>query len=156
MIRAQCIVHKNSKLLLTKHRKDEDEWWCLPGGGIEDGETPQAAALRELKEECSVDGKVVARISHITYPRDSESYTYLIDIGDQEPRLGVDPEMTEPVLVAISWLSLREIPERDRVFLWWSGLTAVPAFLKEVESWGVNISYPDNSQKRGISSVTLS
>ena len=147
MIRAQCIVQRNNKLLLTKHRKDEAEWWCLPRGGIEDGETPEAAALRELEEECSVDGEIVTEISHIAYPPDSESYTYLIDIGDQEPRLGVDPDMTEPVLTNIAWLSLKEIPERDRVFLWWSGLIAVPEFLKEIESWGVDISYPGNSEE---------
>jgi len=147
MPRAQCIVHRDNKLLLTKHQKDEDEWWCLPGGDIEDGETPQAAALRELKEECSVDGTIVAEISHITYPLDSESYTYLIDIGDQEACLGVDPEITEPILVDIAWLSLNEIPERDRVFLWWSGLIAVPEFFKEIESWGLNISYPSTSEE---------
>ncbi len=119
----------------------------MPGGGIEDGETPQTAALRELKEECSVDGKIVAEISHIAYPLDSESYTYLIDIGDQEPCLGVDPEITEPILVDLACLSLNEIPERDRVFLWWAGLIAIPEFFKEIESWGLNISYPNNSEK---------
>ncbi|MCD4777901.1 MAG: NUDIX hydrolase, partial [Desulfobacterales bacterium] len=33
-------------------------FWCLPGGFIELGETPEQGALRELKEETSLSGKI--------------------------------------------------------------------------------------------------
>lgn len=48
MTRAQCILHRGNQILMAKHRVDGDEWWCLPGGEVEPGETPQKAALREL------------------------------------------------------------------------------------------------------------
>ncbi len=118
MPRAQCIVYRDNKLLLAKHRMDGEEWWCLPGGGIEEGETPSEAALRELTEECSVEGKIITEVSHITYPFESESYTYLIDIGSLEPKMGENSDLTGPILVDIAWMSLKDIPERDRAFLW--------------------------------------
>jgi 8-oxo-dGTP pyrophosphatase MutT (NUDIX family) len=37
--------------------------WVLPKGHIEPGETPEAAALRELKEEAGVTGEILDRLS---------------------------------------------------------------------------------------------
>jgi len=39
--RAQCLVIRNNKILMVKHCHEGEEWWCLPGGAIEKGETPK-------------------------------------------------------------------------------------------------------------------
>jgi 8-oxo-dGTP diphosphatase len=148
MARAQCIVRRGHKLLMVKHRQEGQEWWCLPGGGVEQGETPAAAALRELEEECRVKGRVLRETAAVHYAAGDSTYTYLIEIGDQEPRLGRDPEFQsrDQVLADVQWLSLREIPERDRAFLWAAGLLGVASFLAEVESWGNDASYPGDGK----------
>src|SRR5512143_2247708 len=46
-------VINEGKLLLTK--REDFEVWCLPGGGVEDGESLAEAAIREAKEETGVD-----------------------------------------------------------------------------------------------------
>ena len=123
---------------MVKHHMDGVEWWCLPGGAIDPNETPEKAALRELREECQVDGIIVRRVSVHQYSTEDISYTFLIDIGDQVPRMGYDPEFQsdDQVLADVRWLKLAEIPARDRAFLWASGLLGVKEFLLEVESWG--------------------
>jgi 8-oxo-dGTP diphosphatase len=156
--RAQCVVHRQNRLLMVKHRQNAVEWWCLPGGAVEAGETPAEAALRELREECCVEGRVVRQISAVTYSAQDSSYTFLIEIGSQEPRLGADPEFEagEQLLADVQWLALAEIPERDRAYLWAAGLLGVEEFLAEVESWGDNISYPSNHPKSSFSASHIS
>ena len=51
------IFDKDQRILLC-HRRDYD-LWNLPGGGLEDGETPLDGIVREIKEEIGVISEVV-------------------------------------------------------------------------------------------------
>jgi len=55
-------------LLLHKPRKKDD--WQLPQGGVEQGETIEQAAFRELKEEAGIDGVKVLGKSEQKYKYD--------------------------------------------------------------------------------------
>ena len=144
--RAQCLVVRDNKILMVKHRHGGDEWYCSPGGGIEEGETPEQAAIRELKEECNVSGTIIKKTSEYVDPFDDCTffYTFHIDIGDQTPSLGYDPEISaeNAILTEVRWMALNEISEVDRAYLWASGLISIVPFSEEVSSWKREISYP--------------
>ena len=59
---AHALVKLNDKYLLIKRTKMKrgkenslPEYWDIPGGMVEEGETPSAAAIRETKEEVNLD-----------------------------------------------------------------------------------------------------
>ena len=56
-VRVAAAVIGNGKLLIVKHEKRGRTWWCLPGGGLEPGETLSACAERELLEETGLKVK---------------------------------------------------------------------------------------------------
>ena len=130
---------------MIRQIRDGIEYWGTPGGGIEDGETPEQAAVRELFEECNVAGKIIRKMSEYPLPIDNNVivHTFHVDIGNQEPTLGLNlTEEEKDVLLEVKWMTLDEICERDRAFLWAGGLMGLPQFFDEMISWGDNISYP--------------
>ncbi len=145
--RSQAMVCRDGKLLLVEHLLKGRDFYNLPGGGIEDGETPAEAALRELREEAGVDGKIVRPLS-IEYKPDMESriFTFLVEIPEDAVLVkGIDPELPpeQQSIVDVKWMTLDEIAERDRAYLFGAGLLRVPEFHEEVLTWGDhNISYP--------------
>jgi 8-oxo-dGTP diphosphatase len=48
----RVIVVRGGRLLLVKEASDN--WWALPGGGVDHGETIESALVREVEEELGV------------------------------------------------------------------------------------------------------
>lgn len=143
--RAQCIVIRNGKLLVAKHRENDREYYVVPGGGINENESPEDAAIRELLEEACVDGIIISKLAEYAdpYSKSNKFYSFLVDIGEQTPSLGYDPEFVDrPVLVGIEWKSLNELCERDRAYFIAAGVLSIPQFVEEINSWCDDISYP--------------
>lgn len=65
---ATMICPKGDEILLVRRKFTPAKgFWCLPGGFMELGETPQQSAIRELKEETNLVGKVSQFIGHCSH-----------------------------------------------------------------------------------------
>ena len=54
-IRVSAILRWRGRILLCRHEKPGKEYWLLPGGGVNSGESLVDALYRELYEECGID-----------------------------------------------------------------------------------------------------
>ncbi len=61
------VVRKEGALELCLIRPVGRAVWGLPKGGIEAGETPEQAALREVSEETGIEGVIDDRLGSIDY-----------------------------------------------------------------------------------------
>jgi ADP-ribose pyrophosphatase YjhB (NUDIX family) len=57
-IRVSVILRWKGRMLLCRHEKPGKEYWLLPGGGVNSGESLVEALHRELAEEIGIDEKL--------------------------------------------------------------------------------------------------
>jgi len=58
-IRVRAVIEKDGKVLFCKNRDKAKDYYFLPGGHVEFGETAKDALVRELKEELIISIKDV-------------------------------------------------------------------------------------------------
>ena len=77
--RSSVIIIKNNQVVLIKRSWNASVYYVFPGGGIENGETPEAAAKREAMEELGVSVYVNECISKVNYNGNTQ-YFYRAEI----------------------------------------------------------------------------
>lgn len=57
-VAAYAVIERRGKILLTHWRRGHLHGWTLPGGGLESGEDPRDAVVREVLEETGLEARV--------------------------------------------------------------------------------------------------
>ena len=101
-------------------RKDIQEYYTFPGGGLEEGETLEEGTIREIKEEFGIDVKVVRKFNQ-------KEYFFLCEYVSGKFRTGKGPEFSNNPKYVDSGKYLPEIIKIDDI----KNIPLLPPEIKE-------------------------
>lgn len=80
------VVHDGRLLVVRRTRAGRTPYAVLPGGGVEPGETPAEACLRELSEETGLAGHVVAALGTLEH---ADRIAHYLHVEPADPAVGL-------------------------------------------------------------------
>lgn len=122
------LMNANGRVFVGQRRDSSADAWQMPQGGIDPGEAPETAALRELWEETGVTGDKVYEVARTLDPvrydlphdlvpklwkgryRGQEQVWFLFRFTGSDADVNIDTE--HPEFSAWRWLEPAELPER--------------------------------------------
>lgn len=123
-ITARAIIIQDDKLLVF-HRKRFDrfgkwmEYYSIPGGEIDEGETPEVAVIRELQEEMGVLVRPLGMVAH-SKGAIFEHYVFAAEITKGSPHMMTDSEEMERASVKnsyeVKWIGVKELSPKNLKF----------------------------------------
>ena len=123
---SRAVVERDGMILLS--HETVSGWWLVPGGGIEQGETPEECCVREVEEETGVIVRPVKQF--LTLYEYYEEYRYTswyficeaagsgqMRLTEAEKRRGLEPRwipLEEAVRIFSEHQSYAEVSEEKR------------------------------------------
>lgn len=115
----RVVIFRGDKLLVIHRHREGEEFFVLPGGTIEEGESLEETAVREAKEETNLDVAVMKELFTITQTRNGEldtTHFFLVDASGGDPRFVAGPEllaMSATNTYELEWHTLESLKRKN-------------------------------------------
>ncbi|HCC9234581.1 TPA: NUDIX hydrolase [Salmonella enterica subsp. enterica serovar Dublin] len=141
---AGILFKSGGKIFLVK--RGDDGSWTVPGGKLEEGETPEAAAKREVLEECGFDYSAPLTPhtlidGYVTYlADDAEQFDAVLNDENQACGWFSPDELPEPLHPGmVAMLDAEPLNEKDVAGLIADGQLTSPQFFRNMYLWALRI-----------------
>lgn len=103
-VAATVLIERDNKILFIRRAIDPGRGrWCFPGGYVDFGEDPTAAAMRECREETGLEVTVLTLLD-LAFDGRVIVITYLAQVAE-----GVEPVAADDADL-VAWFGLDELP----------------------------------------------
>ena len=105
------IIHRDGQILVAQRRAGDRHAlkWEFPGGKVEQGETPQQALIRELREELQIEARVGTELARYEHEYPSGSRVHLLFFVVTE----YSGQPAAKIFAQICWTDMRLLPGLD-------------------------------------------
>ncbi len=120
--RAGIVLIENDKVALIERHRGGLDYFVFPGGGVDEGETPEQGAVREAMEELGVEVVIKQKVAEIHFDQSTQIYFLVQRVsgefgsGTGEEYTDSDPnDPSEGIYIPI-WMLIDELPRHEKVF----------------------------------------
>lgn len=122
-VRAGIILIKENKVALIERHRAGLNYLVFPGGGVDEGESVEQAAIREALEELGIEVAIKQKIAEVRLGRRSKQIYFLVDqiggefgTGNGEEYTDADPDDPEEGTYIPRWMPIDELPRYANVY----------------------------------------
>lgn len=122
-VRAGIVLMQDGKVALIERHRAGMDYYVFPGGGMDEGETPEQAAIREAMEELGIEVSIKLKISEIQFGQRSRQVYFLVDqvggefgTGVGEEYTDADPNNPEEGIYIPIWMPIEELPLHENIY----------------------------------------
>ena len=121
--RAGIVLIQGDKVALIERHRAGLDYFVFPGGGVDEGETPEQAAIREAMEELGVEVAIKQKVAEIQIGSKSKQVYFLVEqlrgefgSGAGEEYTDADPNDPEEGIYIPIWMPIVELPLHDKIY----------------------------------------
>ena len=122
-IRAGIVLIQDGKVALIERHRAGLDYFVFPGGGADEGETPEQAAVREAMEELGIEVAIRQKVSEIQFGSKSRQVYFLAEqiggefgTGTGEEYTDADPNDPDEGVYTPVWMPIEELPLHQNVY----------------------------------------
>ncbi len=122
-IRAGIVLIQDGKVALIERHRAGLNYFVFPGGGTNEGEMPEQAAIREAMEELGIEVAIKQKVAEIQLGYKSRQIYFLVEQTGGEFGTGVGEEYTdsdpndpdEGIYIPI-WMPIEGLPLHENIY----------------------------------------
>jgi len=121
--RAGIILIEDNKVALIERHRAGLHYFVFPGGGVDEGESLEQAAIRETMEELGLQVAIKHKVAEVHLGQKSRQIYFLVEqtggefgAGTGEEFTNSDPNSPEEGTYFPTWMPINELPKHEKVF----------------------------------------
>lgn len=122
-IRAGIVLIKEDKVALIERYRAGLHYFVFPGGGVNEGESVEQAAIREAQEELGIEVAIKQKLAEVQLGQTSRQIYFLAEqiggdfgTGQGGEYTDSDPDDPEEGMYVPIWMSINELPRHTNVY----------------------------------------